>query len=284
MKFSERVGVDTATTILQIGKMDDRLRNRIWSEICVFIFDKMGTYLSSDTPWTEFAKTIYSDHFGARRDKINFQSSKFQTQVGEVFFTLKWHEVYNFVEFLASNNLSEEVPYSNRRINVLFSGRTFSKAIQTVLIEEKSGYRFLETQLVAITDEGELEEIQSASQLSGEFKNISLHVKKAAEHFSNRENPDYRNSIKESISAVEAASKIIAGNENSTLSGALKVLKDKKTIPPVLSDGFSKLYGWTSSKDGIRHALMDAPQVGEDEAKYMLVSCSAFANYLVHKK
>ena len=49
---------------------------------------------------------------------------------------------------------------------------------------------------------------------------------------------------------------------------------------------FSERYGYTNDKTtGIRHALMDdtnAPTA--DEAIFMLVSCSAFINYLTKKK
>jgi len=39
----------------------------------------------------------------------------------------------------------------------------------------------------------------------------------------------------------------------------------------------------TSDADGIRHALLDESKLGYDEAKFMLVSCSAFVNYLLSK-
>lgn len=95
---------------------------------------------------------------------------------------------------------------------------------------------------------------------------------------------DYRNSIKESITAVEAISRSITGE---------KVLNFKKMeergliIPSVLRQAFEKLYGYTNDeKTGIRHALMDdegsyVPQA--EEALFMLVSCSAFINYLNKK-
>ena len=48
---------------------------------------------------------------------------------------------------------------------------------------------------------------------------------------------------------------------------------------------FSERYGYTNDKTtGIRHALMDdtnAPTA--DEAKFMLVSCSAYINYITKK-
>jgi len=44
-----------------------------------------------------------------------------------------------------------------------------------------------------------------------------------------------------------------------------------------------KLYGYTSDEDGIRHAILNDPELGFAEAKFMVVSCSAFVNYLIAK-
>ena len=59
----------------------------------------------------------------------------------------------------------------------------------------------------------------------------------------------------------------------------LKSLKDK--IHPAMKGAFEKLYGYTSDANGIRHAngLGEGDSTFE-EAKYMLISCSAFVNYL----
>lgn len=101
--------------------------------------------------------------------------------------------------------------------------------------------------------------------------------------FADRKAPDYRNSIKESISAVEAICKAIADDENATLGKALKVVKDKVGLHRGLEEGFLRIYGYTNDADGIRHALMDEPNVSSEDARFMLVSCSAFANYLTEK-
>jgi hypothetical protein len=50
-----------------------------------------------------------------------------------------------------------------------------------------------------------------------------------------------------------------------------------------LEQGFKKIYGYTSDDSGIRHALLEKPTVDFEEAKYMLVSCTAFINYLIVK-
>jgi hypothetical protein len=45
----------------------------------------------------------------------------------------------------------------------------------------------------------------------------------------------------------------------------------------------SGLYGYTSDENGIRHAMLDEPNLTAAEATFMLVACSAFTNYLVAK-
>jgi len=45
-----------------------------------------------------------------------------------------------------------------------------------------------------------------------------------------------------------------------------------------------QLYGWTCKEDGIRHGhTKEELKTSFEEAKYMLVSCSAFVNYLIAK-
>ena len=98
-----------------------------------------------------------------------------------------------------------------------------------------------------------------------------------------RKSPDYRNSVKESISAVEAISNLIANEKKATLGQALKAIESKVSLHPALKKAFSSLYGYTSDAEGIRHALLSETNLSFEDAKFMLVSCSAFINYLISK-
>jgi len=98
-----------------------------------------------------------------------------------------------------------------------------------------------------------------------------------------RKSPDYRNSIKESILAVESLCQLITGNTKVTLGQALKDIENKVIIHSALKKSFSNLYGYTNDADGIRHALLDESNLNFEDAKFMLVSCSAFINYLKSK-
>jgi hypothetical protein len=116
--------------------------------------------------------------------------------------------------------------------------------------------------------------------LEGPFKPVNAHLKKALDLLSDRKKPDYRNSIKESISAVEAICNLITSNTKATLGQALKEIEEKAKLHSALKKAFNSLYGYTSDAEGIRHALLDESSLDFEDAKFMLVSCSGFINYL----
>ncbi len=109
------------------------------------------------------------------------------------------------------------------------------------------------------------------------------HIQTALTLFGKRPDPDYRNSIKESISAVKSIAGVLGKEDSKGLAGALTALCKRTPIHGALKAAFVQLYGYTSNEDGVRHAILDEPQIGFDEAKFMLVSCSAFVNYLISK-
>ena len=115
------------------------------------------------------------------------------------------------------------------------------------------------------------------------YRPVSEHLARALQLLGDREQPDYRNSIKESISAVESMAKIVTKNDGATLGDALRVLEKNDEIHPALRNGMSNLYGYTNDADGIRHAMLEQPNLTAADAKYFLISCTAFVNYLKSK-
>lgn len=175
-------------------------------------------------------------------------------------FAIKWmFENYN--DNAHQDALKKFVKYLNIRFQIL-----------------GFAYRIVNNQIVEITSEEEIVEIEEALKVSDP---IAEHLSTSMALLSQRPNPDYRNSIKESISAVEYICREITGK--TTLGDALKEL-DKKglQLSNMLKTAFEKLYVYTNDKaTGIRHALMDEKDApGFDEAKFMLVACSAFVNYI----
>ena len=142
-------------------------------------------------------------------------------------------------------------------------------------------YRIVNAQIVELTTPEEIKSIETAINESRD--NVKRHLANALEAYAKRPDGNYSGSIKESISAVEALCRELTGE--TTLGKALNALGRKGlSIPQVLKDGFEKLYAYTNQPTtGIRHALMGTTTSyvpGKAEALYMLVTCSAFINYL----
>jgi AbiJ N-terminal domain 4 len=218
--------------------------------------------LFSKRLWAFYFKVPIDTRPGSR-SSVNAEATL--KHIRDHFFQCKWHEVYSFLEFvvLHTKNLQENL------------GDIFN----TVLKEETAGYRFIDGLVAPVTSSLEVEALNEALS-EARFKGVDQHLSRALELLSDRENPDYRNSIKEAISSVEAMARHISDTPRATLGDALKTLEKKGKLHPSLSGGFSKLYGYTSDASGIRHAMLDEPNLTQADAKYFLLSCTSFVNYL----
>ncbi len=63
----------------------------------------------------------------------------------------------------------------------------------------------------------------------------------------------------------------------------LKVLEAHMELHGAFKAGLSSLYGYTSDAAGIRHAILEESKLTFSDAKFMLVICSAFVNFLITK-
>jgi hypothetical protein len=76
---------------------------------------------------------------------------------------------------------------------------------------------------------------------------------------SDAQNPNYRKSVDESISAVEAEVRDLTGNPKALLPEGLKALGD--AIHSAQREAFIKLYGYTSDEGGIRHGTFGGASI-----------------------
>ena len=76
---------------------------------------------------------------------------------------------------------------------------------------------------------------------------------------------------------MEATCRLLTGNASATLGDALKRVQN---LHPAMSRAFSQLYGYTNDASGIRHSLTDEATITYADAKFMLVTCSAFVSFL----
>lgn len=268
--FSHRSGLKKTRTEVQLKSMDLSLRNRLWNVLDYFYWhDRLRSGAPIEGDYRVLFTRIWHSYFKEPVDELKFQWYVDLTSIRRYFFACDWCEVYDFIEFVSMN-------FPIERTN-----DSFKKAINGVLKEEMSAYRFIGNQITQITSEEEIEEIEET--LATSIIPVRTHIENSLKLLSDRKNPDYRNSIKEAISAVESICRLITKNENATLGKALNEVETKIGLHGALKKGFSNLYGYTSSAEVIRHALLDETELSFEDAKFMLVSCSAFINYLIVK-
>ncbi|MBL7885039.1 MAG: hypothetical protein JNL69_13280 [Bacteroidia bacterium] len=281
MRFSQRIGKTNIKTVLQVESIDNDLLNRLWNVLLENFFDKFNnsSQYNEETQKGQVCKLIWKEFFNNPIDKIPTYNGGDDTvyipgfikYVRDWFFKAEWFEIYDMIEYAVMVDS-----------NVIHVG--FTEECNYALKKEVSGYRIVNQKIVQITSEEEVQEIEDASLNTAKWKSVSTHLKTALDSLADRTNPNYRNSIKESISAVESFCKIITKDDNATLGKALTEIEKSHKIHGALKTAFSSIYGYTSDSGGIRHALLESDvKVEFEDAKFMLVSCSAFINYLKTK-
>ena len=190
------------------------------------------------------------------------------------YFNLTFPGFYDFLELLA-----DPLVAGFYRNQTGFMPDQFTGWCNLIFREEKTAFRFVKNLVTPITNE---EERMAIGEAAGTDV-AGTHIVQAITLYSDRAAPDYRNSIKESVSAVEAAYRRLTEEGHKDIKSAVAAMEKRGIkLPPSLKRGFSAIYGWTSGPDGIRHALMeDARPPDEAEARLMLVMCSAYVNYLL---
>lgn len=265
--FSQRKGLKPVSEIIQTHSMSDALRNSLWNALDVALWSTQDFLYNQDRePHIEpFSRSLWFKYFKKPIDSRPDRSSKILAEIRQYFFGCAWYEAYDFFEFVVS--------FYER------SKPRFAEYLNTILERELSGYRFVSGQLADITNAEELEMLDLALR-DTRFAGVSAHLQRALELYADREHPDYRNSIEEAISAVESMARVVSEDAKATLGDALKVIERRGSLHPALKDGFLKLYGYTSDEGGIRHAMLDEPNLTAADARFFLLSCTSFVNYL----
>mgnify|MGYP004638373323 FL=1 len=288
--FSEKIGLSTCTIKMQTNEFDDRTRTLIGNhlyDVLSVVFSYASTigisrYLnpSRQTPLqamsSDFCKDVLSEVLNV---SVHLPSNKFYNwevnydRFAEIISSAPYNEVLDFLWYVCHWIATHTT--STSFVHEIYNG--FNQLFE----KEYVGYRFVAGEITPITNSLEIQEIEQACQIP--FEGAHVQLQKALGFLSDREHPDYKNSIKESISAVASVCKVIANKPKAELGDALKALiAEGYPIQGALKTGILALYGYTCEAGGIRHAERETEStVTFEEAKFMMVTCSAIVNYLV---
>ncbi len=273
MKFSERYEYLKPSEVIIKEQITPEIQNAICN-----CYDDLQENLRSissynENLYEELEKYIWTSFYNFKKSEYKAFSS----------VCLKIIESHEFEWYRKLDFIQETIIILRKYISYFEIKSKFIDVLNSEFERLNFGYRIIENVIVEITSNQEINSIETA--IENNKDNVRLHLNNALKLFAQRPEADCRNSIKESISAVEALSREITGDKGLNLA---KMESAGIKIPPVLRKSFEILYGYTNDPaTGIRHALMDdtAEYVpGAEEALFMLVSCSAFINYLNSKK
>lgn len=254
--FSERCG-HTQSKLPQREGLDDNTRTVLWNAF-------YANFADTFDEWRYYSDPIHQKIFARFLKKAidEYEDGPANERyIKEFFLNQEWNKVLDLVDFITQTNHEQ----------------AFVDECNIALAQENSAYRIVGKFVTEITSEQEVVEIETAQQIP--FDSARMHLEKALALFSNRESPNYEKCIAESIHAVESIAQEITGKEKS-----LNALTQSLKLHPNLTNGLDELYNWTS-KDGIRHAKSGKSlPVDQATARFMLVTCSAFVNYIIAKR
>lgn len=270
--FAERNGYKKVDDVLVRERLTEPFMNGV-----INMYLQLAQYMTNNRAFGEYYTKLdrYIHTEFLRKDLFSYREN--QTMINLLKQrSLPWYELFSLLEcswyFLRYNGAFKYANYLYSETNRIFERENYAYRMN-----HDTG------DIIEVTSEVEIDSINEA--LRNPVDSVRTHIETAIKHLSaSQKAPDYRNSVKESISAVEACCRNITGE--TTLDKAIARLEAKGVvINSEMKKGFAKLYYYTNDEaTGIRHALMDDGNVPtSDEAIYMLVVCSAFVNYLTKK-
>jgi hypothetical protein len=145
--------------MIQVDSMSGELRNSLWNNLTLFIWDKVHTlgypyghtFFEINREMELFCRQLWTRYWKIRLDMLEDDWPNVFSEIQQHFYGCKWFEVYDFLEFVASN-----YPFDTKT--------AFLTACNKTLQEEGTAYRLVNGLITQITDESEIAEIESALQ------------------------------------------------------------------------------------------------------------------------
>ena len=277
MRFSEKEGHKVLIPLNDNLATNLELNLDIWNVSYGLIFSVYRDPPQSNLPTTttglkSFFIFFYAEALKKSIDQIPSDINKAIKKLKKYMLQAKTNEIFDSLEILC-----EHFP------DIRNSYQDFEYEINKILEKYSSIYRLINRKVTRITSNQEIQSIEEALESTNPYSGVQQHINQALKLMSDRHNPDYRNSIKESISAVEALAMKLLDHDSITLGKAIHPLKNKYGLHHNLLGSLDKLYAYTCDEDGVRHGSPHTSTVSYSEAKFTLVACTNFINYLIEK-
>ena len=129
-----------------------------------------------------------------------------------------------------------------------------------------------------------VQSIESATKVLSDPKlnKSRFHYLKALNFFNDIKNPDYENTIKEAICAVEACLiSLYSPDISKNFENCIRTIigNDTGKVPAPLVESLIKLYGYRNNGIGVSHATNKGLKVSIKEAEFVISACADYITY-----
>ncbi|MDP2283682.1 MAG: hypothetical protein Q8L06_06045, partial [Pseudohongiella sp.] len=210
----------------------------------------------------------------------------------EIIRALEWMKVFDFCERLHGHLARRIATYDpfleDERVHVEKSDiqEYISTELQRLFLEERLGYEFTDGQVRRAGRKHTIDLTTKAQVVLGDprLATARTHYQKALQFFRSPSHPDYANSVKESVCAVEAAGRELFPNSKAKTLGELAAWFQKTTevsMPKSLAKIIGDVYGYRNGGDGVAHGGASGGQPTAEVAEFILSVCASQIIYLV---
>lgn len=194
----------------------------------------------------------------------------------------EWYNFYDFVEFIAIKLREIENDDSDKEYGFV----AYRNAVNKHFSSANVGWRMNENgRLKRETTKALDNKLQAIeNQLTDEFEPAREHYKKAVRYLNDRP-LDPENSIKEIVSAIESAGRVVYPDAN-TLGDVVKELRKFNLMPKHLITVVEKFYAYACDEPAVRHGAPVGSRVLLDDAEFAMHLGAALIRYLIsaHKR
>ena len=276
--FSQSQGYEPTPGPLALEELSEEARIKLWN---VLVLIPRGPFSGSPVhyvgdispPWRSIFRTLHNDFLVKPMDEFpqgHQTASLFvDTYKPAILHSLQFNEVFDLFQMIMRH---PQCPFDF----IVEVAETFKECRLAYVVHMEQPV----TILPAVTPQegeilmGAIKELREAG-----LQGAEVHLRTAGELIGQG---DWPGAVRESINAVESVARQLDPDASKELEPALASLERKGRLHPAMKQAFSRLYGYTSDEEGIRHALLTnaTSPTGLDEAVFMLGACASFASYL----
>lgn len=285
--FSQREGKAPLPERFELGKLSRQFRKNLWKVIetsisqCETDMEYEGgywevTFDDSDQGkfWEKFSYAYYFDILDKNHDEIHSSRFyEFRDSMREIILFGQYEKTLTIVEhMLRSPDIHDDLLNSIKE-TFIYTPYFIDSSEKPICIIPTTSAEMKENVARSLENISKSELIGTKSHLRNAMKELN--------------NNNFAGSIRESMHAVEAATRKICPKHSKNFSSALDSLEKRELIDHAcLKNAFKKLYNYTSDEEGIRHPLIEkeSSAVGFDEAIFMYGACVSFIDYLSSKQ